>query len=78
MNGGVNKVLPERPLTGQRPRSSLLREGPRLISGIDRQSPADPLRHTSLEDRDIGIAQLCRRTRGGLAERSADPAAVED
>jgi hypothetical protein len=48
-----------------------------LFAFLHLQALPDPLRHATLEDRNIRIAQFCRRSRGGIAERSADAAAIK-
>jgi hypothetical protein len=44
---------------------------------LHRKALPAPLRHATLKDRDILIAQFCCRSRGGIAERSAYAAAIK-
>ena len=48
-----------------------------MFAFLHRQALPDPLRYATLKDHDIRIAQFCRRTRGGIAECSADAAAIK-
>jgi hypothetical protein len=48
-----------------------------LFAFLHLQALPDPLGHATLKDRYIRIAQFCSRSRGCIAERSADAAAIK-